>query len=524
MHKTLRALALLMFTALAACGRSSEPAAVPGPAAATPAASIDWREGQVDEAFAVAREQNKPVLLYWGAAWCPPCNRLKSTVFLRPDFIEQSRQFVAVHLDGDAPGAQRWGEHFGVFGYPTMIVLRPDRTEIMRLSGGTDVEQYARLLGLAHRQTATIAQLRDRAVFEPAKLSTDDWTLLANYGWEVDEDRVATMEQAATLLGTLATTCPVNALRPRFAILALSMRLGLASDPHTLLRPEQQKVAQDLLVAVLQHPAQLKANHVDLTYGGAKLVAAAAPDPRSEARTRLAGALVTAMDRVYADTSLPLRDRLDAVLAEVELARIDDPAAALPPALVDKVHARVSWADAEARTPYERQAVIGAAAELLGAVDDRAGAERLLLAELPKSTAPYYYMPDLSDLAEKRGDKAQAIDWLRKAYESSEGPATRAQWGLLYARGLVEMRPEDAGAIETVLNQVIDEIAVHPETFYQRTRSRFAKLDPLLRDWGRTHRGEPTLARLQQRMSGVCAKLPAGDAPARTGCEHWLRA
>src|SRR5437762_9685551 len=65
------------------------------------AAGIAWYEGNVDAAFKDAKASNKPVLLYWGAEWCPPCKQLKSAVFTRPDFIEKSKLFVAVHLDGD---------------------------------------------------------------------------------------------------------------------------------------------------------------------------------------------------------------------------------------------------------------------------------------------------------------------------------------------------------------------------------------------------------------------------------------
>ena len=89
-------------------------AAAPGaPAEST---GIAWYEGNVDAAFAAGRASNKPVLLYWGAEWCPPCKQLKSAVFTRPDFIEKSRLFVAVHLDGDLPDAQKWGDVFRVTG------------------------------------------------------------------------------------------------------------------------------------------------------------------------------------------------------------------------------------------------------------------------------------------------------------------------------------------------------------------------------------------------------------------------
>ena len=96
---------------------------------------IAWFKGDVDTAFANAKTEKKPVFLYWGAVWCPPCNQVKATLFNRQDFIERSRFFVPVYIDGDSPSAQRLGSRFKVSGYPTMILFRPDGSEITRLPG-----------------------------------------------------------------------------------------------------------------------------------------------------------------------------------------------------------------------------------------------------------------------------------------------------------------------------------------------------------------------------------------------------
>ena len=110
-----RVVSLLVVATLAACSKSPEPpvagtrsptetpapsvGAAPAPASAAQtneSAGIAWRKGGVDAAFAAAKAESKPVFLYWGAKWCPPCNQVMATILNRQDFIERSRHFVPV--------------------------------------------------------------------------------------------------------------------------------------------------------------------------------------------------------------------------------------------------------------------------------------------------------------------------------------------------------------------------------------------------------------------------------------------
>ncbi|XLM19574.1 thioredoxin family protein, partial [Chromobacterium piscinae] len=146
---------------------------------------IAWQQGDVPAAFARAKAENKPVFLYWGAVWCPPCNQVKSTIFNRPDFIAAASQFVPVYLDGDSDNAQQLGERFKVRGYPTMILFRPDGTEITRLPGEVDPQRYLRTLQLGLTTVKPVKSLlADALAGKP--LAADDWQLLADYAWDVD--------------------------------------------------------------------------------------------------------------------------------------------------------------------------------------------------------------------------------------------------------------------------------------------------------------------------------------------------
>ena len=108
--------AALTFVWLSGCGnpQASESSAQP--------IDIEWFKGTVDQALAEAKIRNKPLLVYWGAVWCPYCQALKKSVFTRHDFIEKTRLFIPVYLDGDQPGAQAWGERFKISGYPLSLI------------------------------------------------------------------------------------------------------------------------------------------------------------------------------------------------------------------------------------------------------------------------------------------------------------------------------------------------------------------------------------------------------------------
>ena len=117
----------------------------------------------------------KPVILYWGAVWCPPCNQMKDSLFKDPGFIAETQNFVPVYLDGDTAGAQRWGEQFGISGYPTVIVLTPGGEEITRISSATMAGEPPELLRVAAGRTTSIEALLAKADADTASLTAEDW-------------------------------------------------------------------------------------------------------------------------------------------------------------------------------------------------------------------------------------------------------------------------------------------------------------------------------------------------------------
>jgi hypothetical protein len=242
---------------------------------------------------------------------------------------------------------------------------------------------------------------------------------------------------------------------------------------------------------------------------------------QSPQRARLVAAWNVALDRFVADTKLATADRLAAVNAKIELARLGTPKGTLPEALLATVREQVARANQEATDVYARQSVISAAAYVLAEAGLLDESDALLTNELTRSHSPYYFMSGLAANARKRGDKTGALDWSEKAYAGASGPATRLQWGVGYVKALIELAPQDAARIESVAAKVIGELEAQPETFYERNRRALERMGRSLVSWNKNKEHAESVQRIRAQMTNVCAKLPATD-PARAACDGAL--
>ena len=520
-----RLLVLSVLLLATACSKAPDPPAPP-PKAAAPAvpvvaaapAEIAWEKGDVDAAFVKAKAENKPVFLYWGAVWCPPCNQVKATLFNRQDFIERSRHFVPVYLDGDSKSAQRQGARFRIGGYPTMILFTPDGTEITRLPGEADAEQYMQVLALgmggARPVKATLAAALAKGGAAEPPLSADDWRMLAYYSWDTDEQALIPKKDLAATLRRLAQACP-PAETVTAARLKLKALVAAAKAPGA--KPADDPGARDELAKMLANP-QIVRESFDLVTGYPREITGQVSLPKSDGRAALVAAWDAVLVRLAADASLSAADRLSAVGGRIDLARLDAGDAKLPEPLLASAREAAARGDKETTNPYARETVINGGAYVLAAAGLLDESDALLTAELARSNTPYYAMLGLASNARKRGDKAGAVAWAEKAYAAATGPATRLQWGVSYVGTLVDLTPEATAQIEKAAGQVIGELEPVPDTFYDRNHRYLERMAKKLGDWNKDKARQDAVKRLKTQLAGVCAKLPAGD-PARASCD-----
>ena len=506
----------------------SIPAAAASGSTSTAVPEIAWYAGSVESAFQLARVQNEPVFLYWGASWCPPCHELRATVFAQPDFIEKLKLFVPVHLDGDDPGAQKWGDKFGVTGYPTVLVLKADGTELARITGGMDLSQYAEVLDLVLGDVRPVKDVLAQ-VDAGRSLSRDDCRRLAWYAWDLTDDALNGGDDEATRrsaqLQRAAGLCPAAAQGERARLITSAADFAADAEADALQAgkspsPHLRALVHDVYAILGDRPLALSVADALGSLGTPFFTAAVRiGTPAAAWRQRY----TAVMEAAAADTRYSVADHLYFLYGRIIAEKALTAAHAVPTALAATAHQRIDATLARPLDEHARTSVVNAALNILDQLGDGDRAYAILKQQIAISKSPYYYMPDIAELEEKRGHADAAIDWLARGYRESRGEATRFQWGTLYVLGLVRMRPTDEARIREATLQVLGELD-GPDRIYRRTRLRLAKLDKSLTQWNHGGAHQTAITALRARMTGICAKIPGADSAHSTCADFLARA
>lgn len=486
---------------LSACHKASEP-------------GIAWFNGSVDAAFKKAKDENKPLFFYWGAVWCPPCEEVRNTVFKSKQFIALSRLFIPVYLDGDTDRAQAIGEKFGVKGYPTMIVFNPAGEEVNRIPGGIDISRYNSILELSLNRLRPTRMLLDLALHKPDELKPGDLTQLAYYSWGQDNDvlpKDASPEIFKQLADLAADHDPVDSARFYMEYLYREYKAGTPE------KPVKVAGAAERLTGILNSDKQLLACWDSLAYDPELADLVDASDANKQKLRDLWQDRILAMRH---DPSLVSIEQLAGWLPYIEN-RVAAGKPALPADMESKMEQDIDAANRAITNPFARQALVPQIAYIYSKAKQYDKAEKVLEGELDRAAAPWYFMTDLGELAEKQHKTDDAIAWYRKGYESAKGPATRFQWGAIYVRGLIRLTPDDHTRILDSAGSLLNELHGPDAIFTGRNFRVLRSIDKKLQAWQTASTRGAVATQFTSRVARLCSQAKPGST-AKQNCDSLL--
>lgn len=114
-------------------------------AADTPQA-ITWMTN-LDKGFEMAQADDKPLMIYFMAEWCPTCKKMAATTFLSADVIKKTSHFIPVQIDVDDQGelADQYkcnAGKYGGIGIPNILFLDGEGNELKHPIGYRSAEPF----------------------------------------------------------------------------------------------------------------------------------------------------------------------------------------------------------------------------------------------------------------------------------------------------------------------------------------------------------------------------------------------
>ena len=351
------------------------------------------------------------------------------------------------------------------------MALRPDGTEIKRISGGVDLNRYASMLDDALEDQRPASEVLAALVKSAGAASAEDCQRIAWNAWDLDDAFNAREPALARQLLAAAEHCSrVNAtleLRLRlYAAAALIPADTAGSTPA--FGPTSQANAKRLEVLLADTAAASRELDALRTLDANFFTAYDKHDPA--AALRMAALCEAAELKAAQDSRYPRADQLGALELAVEMRNALQGDDAQQAALQETTRARLAAEMADLpRDPYLRSGVVMTVLETMYPMGDYSAAYDIAKREVETSPYAYYFMSDMGLICEELDRTAEALDWYERAYRESRGPATRFQWGTSWLISLLRLAPDDVERIRAAGHEVLGELK-DQDGAHQRSR------------------------------------------------------
>jgi protein disulfide-isomerase len=515
MTKNLFASILILFFVLISCVQASQESSLKD-------MQISWHKSGMPEALELAKEQNRPLFVYWGAVWCPPCNVVKSTLFKDPKFIQATRDYISVYLDGDTKQAQKWGEELKTMGYPTLMILSPEGKEVLRLSPSNSVDDLVSSMNYTSNVWNPISEVLTQVLLEP-DVNAEKVRSLAIYSWSQDKEVTEKPEEYAEKLFQLEEKIKNSILtreRAQFFMTALSFKLESLKEKQKLKNQLQIKY-KTRVEDILNNPELLKANILYLAYDAKKLVSHLTEDAKTGQSKERLDFIELYIQKMRAFRKLKYTSYNNyyttfypsIVFAENFGVKADEKD---KNQLIEYTTRNL----AVTKDRKTREVMIDRTSFMLFEFGMKDIARKMLTTALKTTPNPFYLMSTLGYIEKEEGNNQQALEWYKKAYETAKGSATKLQWYSSYVKNLIELNPDDQ-AIKSHVNTLLMDYTHMNDSFWGRNNRVLVSLKKSVNKWAEEKREISWLKAIQTQGLNKCSA--SKKEIFKTGCAKFYK-
>ncbi|MDP2884927.1 MAG: DUF255 domain-containing protein [Ignavibacteria bacterium] len=154
---TTRTVSIIIVVALLAAGLIALLSTSDGSSGSEPSAAkaITWH--RFDEGVALARQENKKILIDVYTDWCGWCKKMDKEVYANGEVGQTiASNFIAVKLDAESQKGASYGgtlmdeasvaSALGATGYPTTVFLDPGAKPITKIAGYMEPKEFVNVL------------------------------------------------------------------------------------------------------------------------------------------------------------------------------------------------------------------------------------------------------------------------------------------------------------------------------------------------------------------------------------------
>lgn len=426
-----------------------------------------WHEGTPEEAFKLASKTKKNLFFYWGALWCPPCNKVKNTIFKKPEFHDAIKNYIAVYLDGDTKEAQTWGEKLKAKGYPTLMILDANQREIARLDAGLSIEEFTKALHL-FKNSSHIEDIL-KQVKSNKEITAQQWSELEYYDWSQDHHELLGSEDSEILTNLKSlfrlSLAQSESIKIKFSLIYLQKLIAKKQKPSiddlAYLQNSWNLLFKNKVIFVnyIEFLSDLyfdiRKNIFDKTYEQSEL---------------------TFMSELYQDETISSDSRIYALIPELTHKQ---ELIGLTKSQLSELQGKTEAIVKKIQNAEELQATMSAAIYLHYKVKNYDHALALTDQAMLTSKTPFYFTNYKVMIYKALSKSEEILKWSQKGWLEAVGESTRLEQGVRYLSNLVTYK-QDLSLLFDHLSLFMEPIIANPTLMSGRGRSYLTRLQTSL--------------------------------------------